>query len=183
MSGVLGGQEISAACGSTAAGQSGNWGSELGGDARPSRDQSLCLPKSLSSWSFFPVQTPSSYCPLVEGKNRRKCLGASRRERSRPSWTWKKPAKSLRSSHRARPRRMRSGLLWNTLPKSRLRRSRLRRSNPRRRSSFLRNSFLSSFPRCSCPRSALLRNACLGRTFLRSALPWSSLLAEWANIN
>lgn len=34
----------------------------------PLRDQSPCSPKSFSSWSFLPVQTPSAYRPLDEGK-------------------------------------------------------------------------------------------------------------------
>lgn len=55
---------------STAVGQSGNWGSELGGDARPSRDQepmSAQVPLILVLFA-----SPDTVCPLVEGKSRRK---------------------------------------------------------------------------------------------------------------
>ncbi|OBS70212.1 hypothetical protein A6R68_01246 [Neotoma lepida] len=46
----------------------------------PHVTRSLCLPKSLSSQSFLPVQTPSFYYPLVEKESRSKShSGASKR--------------------------------------------------------------------------------------------------------
>nr|AAA60149.1 pp21 [Homo sapiens]AAD17840.1 transcription elongation factor A SII-like 1 [Homo sapiens] len=64
-----------------------------------------------------------------------------------------KPRKENEEEPQSRPRPMRRGLRWSTLPKSSPPRSSLRRSSPRRRSSFLRSSCLSSCLRCSSRRT------------------------------
>ncbi|XP_036290429.1 transcription elongation factor A protein-like 1 isoform X3 [Pipistrellus kuhlii] len=176
----------------------------------PHVTRSLCLPKSLSSWSFLPVQTPSAlwWRGKAEGSEspRSSEIGlqvtAERKPGSKrpgevrvpeglfPAWTH--PAKRM-TSHRACPRRTRSSLRWSPRPKSLARRSIARKSLVQR--SFLPRSHLrktnppprrssfprSSFPSCWGPRGAPQRSAFPGPNCSRRARPWSSLPAEWGN--